>query len=159
MADTKKYAIRRGDHRSPENRIHFVGNGTPSPSCHPSDGSAVSSPQGKPIVSVADTKKYAIRRGDHRSPFFVWCCRDDHRSPENRIHFVGNGTTTSFLPPLRHFVPPLLKERLLRRPLRGAAVKRLRGSEQQFNIKKSRHSLTAFFEFFFCFFLFFLHFK
>ena len=116
------------------------------PSCHPSDGSAVSSPQVEPIVSVADTKKYAIRRGDHRSP-------------ENRIHFVGNGTTTSFLPPLRHFVPPLLKERLLRRPLRGAAVKRLRGSEQQFNIKKSRHSLTAFFEFFFCFFLFFLHFK
>ena len=38
------------------NRIHFVGNGTPSPSCHPSDGSAVSSPQGEPIVSVADTK-------------------------------------------------------------------------------------------------------
>ena len=127
----------RGDHRSPENRIHFVGNGTPSPSCHPSGGSAVSSPQGKPIVSVADTKKYAIRRGDHRSPFFVWCCRDDHRSPENRIHFVGDSASASFLPPLRHFVPPLLKERLLRRPLRGAVVKRLRGGEQQFNIKKA----------------------
>ena len=97
-------------------KIAFTSYGTVPrrPSCHPSDGSAVSSPQGEPIVSVADTKKYAIRRGDHRSP-------------ENRIHFVGNGTTTSFLPPLRHFVPPLLKERLLRRPLRGAVVKRLRG--------------------------------
>ena len=116
--------VRRGDHRSPENCIHFIRDGTLSPSCHPSDGSAVSSPQGEPIVSVADTKKYAI-------------CRGDHRSPENRIHFVGNGTTTSFLPPLRHFVPPLLKERLLRRPLRGAVVKRLRGGEQQFNIKKA----------------------
>ena len=107
VADTKKYAIRRGDHRSPENRIHFIRNGTPSPSCHPSDGSAVSSPQGEPIVSVADTKKYAIRRGDHRSP-------------ENHIHFIRDGPTTSFLPPLRHFVPPLLKERLLRRPLEGS---------------------------------------
>ena len=56
---------------------------------------------------MADTKKYAIRRGDHRSP-------------ENHIHFIRDGTTTSFLPPLRHFVPPLLKERLFRLPLRGA---------------------------------------
>lgn len=63
--------------------------------------------------------------------------RGDHRSPENCIHFIRDGTTTSFLPPLRHFVQPLLKERLLRRPLRGAVVKRLRGGEQQFNIKKA----------------------
>ena len=70
-------------------------------------------------------------------PFFVWCCRGDHRSPENRIHFGGDSASASFLPPLRHFVPPLLKERLLKRPLRGAVVKRLRGGEQQFNIKKA----------------------
>ena len=146
MADTKKYAIRRGDHRSPENRIHFVGNGTPSPSCHPSDGSAVSSPQVEPIVSVADTKKYAIRRGDHRSP-------------KNRIHFVGDSASASFLPPLRHFVPPLLKERLLRRPLEGSCRETTEGWQTTIQHQKSRHSLTAFFEFFFCFFLFFLHFK
>ena len=64
------------------NRIHFVGTALRRHFCHPSDGSAVSSPQGEPIVSVADTKKYAIRRGDHRSPI-------------NRTHFVGDGTSTS----------------------------------------------------------------
>ena len=104
---------------------YTLGNGTPGPSCHPSDGSAVSSPQGEPIVSVADTKKYAIRRGDHRSP-------------ENRIHFVGNGTTTSFFaaaPSLRATSPQ--GEAFKAHPLRGAVVKRLRSGEQQFNIKKA----------------------
>ena len=41
------------------------------------------------------------------------------------------GMTRNSLPPLRHFVTPLLKERHKRRPLRGAVVKRLRGGKSR----------------------------
>ncbi len=105
----KKYAIRRGDHRSPENRIHFVRNGTPSPFLPlPSDGSPPSALKWEPIVSVADTKNMQFARGDHRSP-------------KNRIHFVGGQCLGVLF--CRHSVTSChLSSRrgFLRRPLEGS---------------------------------------